>query len=279
MGKLEFTKMHGIGNDYIYIDVAKNRDLKEIFTRYSIGALVRYLSNRNFGIGGDGVIFIEKSMIADFKMRIFNSDGTEAEMCGNGIRCFAKYIYDQKLTEKDILKIETLAGIKEVKKEKHILEPSKETIEQYVVNMGKPIISGNFSISVLDKNIQLTKILIGNPHAVIFTKDIENIPIKKYGPLIENHKYFPQKTNVEFVEILENNLIKMRGWERGSGETFACGTGSCVAVVAGVSNNLIKRDVKVLLRGGELDINWDKKTNNIYMKGMATKVYDGIMEI
>lgn len=279
MGKLEFTKMHGIGNDYIYIDVAKNRDLKEIFTRYSIGALVRYLSNRNFGIGGDGVIFIEKSMIADFKMRIFNSDGTEAEMCGNGIRCFAKYIYDQKLTEKDILKIETLAGIKEVKKEKHILEPSKETIEQYVVNMGKPIISGNLSISVLDKNIQLTKILIGNPHAVIFTKDIENIQIKKYGPLIENHKYFPQKTNVEFVEILENNLIKMRVWERGSGETFACGTGSCAAVVAGVSNNLIKRDVKVLLKGGELDINWDKKTNNIYMKGIATKVYDGIMEI
>lgn len=279
MGKLEFTKMHGIGNDYIYIDVARNKDLKEIFTRYSIGALVRYLSNRNFGIGGDGVIFIEKSMIADFKMRIFNSDGTEAEMCGNGIRCFAKYIYDQKLTEKDILKIETLAGIKEVKKEKHILEPSKETIEQYVVNMGKPIISGNLSISVLDKNIQLTKILIGNPHAVIFTKDIENIPIKKYGPLIENHRYFPQKTNVEFVEILENNLIKMRVWERGSGETFACGTGSCAAVVAGVSNNLIKRAVKVLLRGGELDINWDKKTNNIYMKGMATKVYDGIMEI
>ena len=145
--------------------------------------------------------------------------------------------------------------------------------------MGKPIISGNLSISVLDKNIQLTKILIGNPHAVIFTKDIENIPIKKYGPLIENHKYLPQKTNVEFVEILENNLIKMRVWERGSGETFACGTGSCAAVVAGVSNNLIKRDVKVLLRGGELDINWDKKTNNIYMKGMATKVYDGIMEI
>ena len=279
MGKLEFTKMHGIGNDYIYIDVAKNKDLKEIFTRYSIGALVRYLSNRNFGIGGDGVIFIEKSMIADFKMRIFNSDGTEAEMCGNGIRCFAKYIYDQKLTEKDILKIETLAGIKEVKKEKHILEPSKETIEQYVVNMGKPIISGNLSISVLDKNIQLTKVLIGNPHAVIFTKDIENIPIKKYGPLIENHRYFPQKTNVEFVEILENNLIKMRVWERGSGETFACGTGSCAAVVAGVSNTLIKRDVKVLLKGGELDINWDKKTNNIYMKGMATKVYDGIMEI
>ena len=279
MGKLEFTKMHGIGNDYIYIDVTKNKDLKEIFTRYSIGALVRYLSNRNFGIGGDGVIFIEKSMIADFKMRIFNSDGTEAEMCGNGIRCFAKYIYDQKLTGKDILKIETLVGIKEVKKEKHILEPSKETIEQYVVNMGKPIIFGNLSISVLDKNIQLTKILIGNPHAVIFTKDIENIPIKKYGPLIENHKYFPQKTNVEFVEILENNLIKMRGWERGSGETFACGTGSCAAVVAGVSNNLIKRDVKVLLKGGELDINWDEKTNNIYMKGIATKVYDGIMEI
>lgn len=279
MGKLEFTKMHGIGNDYIYIDVTKNKDLKEIFTRYSIGALVRYLSNRNFGIGGDGVIFIEKSMIADFKMRIFNSDGTEAEMCGNGIRCFAKYIYDQKLTGKDILKIETLAGIKEVKKEKHILEPSKETIEQYVVNMGKPIISGNLSISVLDKNIQLTKILIGNPHAVIFTKDIENIPIKKYGPLIENHKYFPQKTNVEFVEILENNLVKMRVWERGSGETFACGTGSCAAVVAGVSNNLIKRDVKVLLKGGELDINWDEKTNNIYMKGIATKVYDGIMEI
>lgn len=279
MGKLEFTKMHGIGNDYIYIDVAKNKDLKEIFTRYSIGALVRYLSNRNFGIGGDGVIFIEKSMIADFKMRIFNSDGTEAEMCGNGIRAFAKYIYDNSLAEGEILKIETLAGIKEIKREKYLTGINNEEIDEYVVNMGQPKVWGKTELEISDNKIETINISIGNPHAVIFVENVDNIQIDKIGPIIENYKYFPQKTNVEFVQILDKNLIKVRVWERGSGETLACGTGSCAAVIAGVTNNLTKRKVKVLLQGGELEIDWNEQDNNVYMKGIATKVFDGTIEI
>lgn len=279
MGKLEFTKMHGIGNDYIYIDVAKNKDLKEIFTRYSIGALVRYLSNRNFGIGGDGVIFIEKSMIADFKMRIFNSDGTEAEMCGNGIRAFAKYIYDNSLAKGEILKIETLAGIKEIKREKYFTGINNEEIDEYVVNIGQPKVWGKTELEISDNKIETINISIGNPHAVIFVENVDNIQIDKIGPIIENYKYFPQKTNVEFVQILDKNLIKVRVWERGSGETLACGTGSCAAVIAGVTNNLTKRKVKVLLQGGELEIDWNEQDNNVYMKGIATKVFDGTIEI
>ncbi|MBD9158411.1 MAG: diaminopimelate epimerase [Clostridiales bacterium] len=276
---MKFTKMHGLGNDYIYIDAIKNKDLKEIFTRYSLGALVRYLSDRHFGIGGDGVIFLDSSTVADFKMRIFNSDGTEAEMCGNGIRAFAKYIYDNSLAKGEILKIETLAGIKEIKREKYFTGINNEEIDEYVVNMGQPKVWGKTELEILDNKIETINISIGNPHAVIFVENVDNIQIDKIGPIIENYKYFPQKTNVEFVQILDKNLIKVRVWERGSGETLACGTGSCAAVIAGVTNNLIKRKVKVLLQGGELEIDWNEQDNNVYMKGIATKVFDGTIEI
>lgn len=279
MSKIQFTKMHGLGNDYIYIDAIKNKDLKEIFTRYSLGALVRYLSDRHFGIGGDGVIFLDSSTVADFKMRIFNSDGTEAEMCGNGIRAFAKYIYDNSLAEGEILKIETLAGIKEIKREKYLTGINNEEIDEYVVNMGQPKVWGKTELEILDNKIETINISIGNPHTVIFVENVDNIQIDKIGPIIENYKYFPQKTNVEFVQILDKNLIKVRVWERGSGETLACGTGSCAAVIAGVTNNLTKRKVKVLLQGGELEIDWNEQDNNVYMKGIATKVFDGTIEI
>lgn len=279
MSKIKFTKMHGLGNDYIYIDAIKNKDLKEIFTRYSLGALVRYLSDRHFGIGGDGVIFLDSSTVADFKMRIFNSDGTEAEMCGNGIRAFAKYIYDNSLAKGEILKIETLAGIKEIKREKYFTGINNEEIDEYVVNMGQPKVWGKTELEILDNKIETINISIGNPHAVIFVENVDNIQIDKIGPIIENYKYFPQKTNVEFVQILDKNLIKVRVWERGSGETLACGTGSCAAVIAGVTNNLTKRKVKVLLQGGELKIDWNEQDNNVYMKGIATKVFDGTIEI
>ena len=279
MSKIQFTKMHGLGNDYIYIDAIKNKDLKEIFTRYSLGALVRYLSDRHFGIGGDGVIFLDSSTFADFKMRIFNSDGTEAEMCGNGIRAFAKYIYDNSLAKGEILKIETLAGIKEIKREKYFTGINNEEIDEYVVNMGQPKVWGKTELEISDNKIETINISIGNPHAVIFVENVDNIQIDKIGPIIENYKYFPQKTNVEFVQILDKNLIKVRVWERGSGETLACGTGSCAAVIAGVTNNLTKRNVKVLLQGGELEIDWNEQDNNVYMKGIATKVFDGTIEI
>lgn len=279
MSKIQFTKMHGLGNDYIYIDAIKNKDLKEIFTRYSLGALVRCLSDRHFGIGGDGVIFLDSSTVADFKMRIFNSDGTEAEMCGNGIRAFAKYIYDNSLAKGEILKIETLAGIKEIKREKYFTGINNEEIDEYVVNMGQPKVWGKTELEISDNKIETINISIGNPHAVIFVENVDNIQIDKIGPIIENYKYFPQKTNVEFVQILDKNLIKVRVWERGSGETLACGTGSCAAVIAGVTNNLTKRKVKVLLQGGELEIDWNEQDNNVYMKGIATKVFDGTIEI
>ena len=270
---IEFTKMHGLGNDYIYIDITdkQKNDIKE----NELPKIARFLSNRHFGIGGDGIILIEKSEIADFKMRIFNSDGTEAEMCGNGIRCFAKYIYENGLTKKENLKIETLAGIKEIK----LIKNDKNKIEKIEVNMGIPKIEEKIRLKILNKEFEITNISMGNPHAVIFVDDVEKVDLEKYGPVIENNKYFPNRTNVEFVEILDKNLVKMRVWERGAKETYACGTGACAVVVAGYINNLNKRKVKVLLKGGELEINWKEKTNEIYMTGIATEVFKGKIAI
>ena len=270
---IEFTKMHGLGNDYIYIDMTNKQ--KNNIEENELPQIARFLSNRHFGIGGDGIILIEKSEIADFKMRIFNSDGTEAEMCGNGIRCFAKYIYENGLTKRENLKIETLAGIKEIK----LIKNDKNKIEKIEVNMGIPKIEEKIRLKILDKEFEITNISMGNPHAVIFVDDVEKVDLEKYGPVIENNKYFPNRTNVEFVEILDKNLVKMRVWERGAKETYACGTGACATVVAGYINNLNKRKVKVLLKGGELEINWKEKTNEIYMTGIATEVFKGKIAI
>ena len=270
---IEFTKMHGLGNDYIYIDMTNKQ--KNNIEENELPKIARFLSNRHFGIGGDGIILIEKSEIADFKMRIFNSDGTEAEMCGNGIRCFAKYIYENGLTKRENLKIETLAGIKEIK----LIKNDKNKIEKIEVNMGIPKIEEKIRLKILDKEFEITNISMGNPHAVIFVDNVEKVDLEKYGPAIENNKYFPNRTNVEFVEILDKNLVKMRVWERGAKETYACGTGACATVVAGYINNLNKRKVKVLLKGGELEINWKEKTNEIYMTGIATEVFKGKIKV
>lgn len=269
--KVLFTKMHGLGNDYIYIDRIRNKYLN--LTNDILPRISRYLSNRHFGIGADGIILIESSKIADFKMRIFNSDGSEAQMCGNGIRCLAKYVYESKLTTKEVFSIETLAGIKEVK----VLKNKEGLVEEVEVNMGKAKVEKDLRLNVSNTIITLTKVDIGNPHAVIFTRNLDNLDIEKYGPIIENNNNFPNRTNVEFVEILDRNLIKLRVWERGSKETYACGTGACAAVATCVYKNSCDKNVKVLLKGGELNISYKK--DDIYMRGIATNVFSGIIDI
>lgn len=271
--KILFTKMHGLGNDYIFIDRTKNRYLE--LSDEKLPKITRYMSKEHFGIGSDGIILIENSNIADFKMRIFNKDGTEAEMCGNGIRCFAKYIYDNKMTVKNKISIETLAGIKKVE----FVKNKDGIVEEYKVNMGTPKIEEVLRLNILNQLFYINRVSMGNPHSVIFVRNLDRVNIEKYGPLIENNHNFPNKTNVEFVQVLDRNLIKMRVWERGSKETYACGTGACAAVVAGSNQNLINRKVKVLLRGGELYINWEEKSNFVFMQGIATKVFDGMIEI
>lgn len=271
--KILFTKMHGLGNDYIFINRIKNK--YPLLLEEKLPKIARYFSKEHFGIGGDGIILIDNSSIADYKMRIFNKDGTEAEMCGNGIRCFAKYIYDSNMTIKNKIKIETLAGIKEVE----FIKNNNGIVEEYKVNMGNPIMEETIKLYILKQVFYINKISMGNPHAIIFVRDVDKIQVNKFGPLIENHSKFPNKTNVEFVQILDRNLIKLRVWERGTGETYACGTGACSAVVCGYNRKLLDSKVKVLLPGGELKINIDEKTKNVYMQGIATKVFDGIIEI
>lgn len=211
---IEFTKMHGLGNDYIFINMINGKNQIA-----NIPAFTRYISNRHFGVGSDGVILIRESEIADLKMLIYNADGSEAEMCGNGIRCFAKYVYDEKIVKKQKFDIETLAGIRHVR----VIMKYGE-VYQVVVNMGKAKFneSGLIKINAYDREIEGTPVSIGNPHFVVITKEIKKIDIQKYGPYIENYPEFPEKTNVEFAEIIGNTSIKMRVWERGSGETFAC---------------------------------------------------------
>lgn len=252
----------------------------------NIEELVQKLSDRHFGIGGDGVILIENSNLADFKMRIFNSDGSEAEMCGNGIRCVGKYVYDKRLTDKKDITIETLAGIKILK-----LYCENEICNRVCVDMGEPDfksedlptfldekITKDLKLEIEDREFRFTLVSMGNPHAIAFVENVGNIPIEKYGPMVENDSIFPNRTNVEFVEIEDKKHIRMRVWERGSGETLACGTGACAAVVAGGVNGYIDNEVTVKLPGGNLDIKWDKN-NHIYMTGSATTIFEGEIDI
>lgn len=286
---INFTKMHGLGNDYIYIDRLNGKNEIE---EEKIPSFVRYASNRHFGIGADGVIFIDNSKIADYKMSIYNADGTQAEMCGNGIRCFAKYVYDKYIskcnsncnakcnpkcnsnciTNKPI-SIETLAGIKYAN-----LKLEDGGIEIIQICMGKPQILEKAKLKILDKTFEITNISMGNPHAIIYVDNVENFEVEKYGPLLENHKYYPNRTNVEFVQIINRGNIKMRVWERGTGETFACGTGACAAAVASNANGYTRTDVTVLLKGGELKIDWDEISENVFMEGIATKVFEGVID-
>lgn len=282
---IDFTKMHGLGNDYIYIN---NIAGKNYIPEKKIAQFTRYICNRNFGVGADGVILIKESKVADLKMEIYNSDGSMAEMCGNGIRCFAKYVYENKIIEKEVFKIETLAGIKTV-----YLKIKNKKVEEITVNMGCPIWENNkipikveekyykkpIKLQVEDSQIEGMAVSMGNPHFVIVVKDVDKVDLNKYGRLIENNEYFPNKTNVEFVQIFGNSSIKMRVWERGSGETFACGTGAAAAFAVCYEKKLVISEVKVFLKGGELKVKLNKSTNEIYITGLATKICDGRIEV
>lgn len=276
---IEFVKMHGLGNDYLYINCIKNRE--PLFPE----ELAKRLSNRHFGVGADGIILVCNSKIADFKMRIFNSDGSEAEMCGNGIRGFAKYVYDYNLIDKNEFKIETLAGIRKVK----LNTLNKSITENITVDMGKPILHPvkipvltreeppikDLKIVIKNKIFTITCVSMGNPHAIIRLHNLEDINIKEYGPLIENRSEFPKRTNVEFIEIKDRSRIKMKVWERGAGETLACGTGACASTVASVLNGYTERKVVVELLGGELEVEWNEEDSHVYMTGPATTVFRG----
>ena len=275
---LNFTKMTGLGNDYIYIDCTSGIKLN------NIPEMAKKLSDRHFGIGADGLILIDNpdNDNSDFKMRIFNCDGSEAEMCGNGIRCVAKFIHDNKLSDKDKISIDTLAGIKKVK----IIEDNG-ICNDVIVDMGEPVFQDknipynvyepfnkDLDIDVNGEKMRFSVLSMGNPHAVTFVDDVNRVEIEKVGPIIENNPIFPNKTNVEFVQIVDKNNIKVRVWERGVGETYACGTGACAAMVAGGINGYTDENVSVKLPGGELKIEWGKD-NHIYMQGPATTVYEG----
>mgnify|MGYP004459306765 FL=1 len=273
---IKFTKMHGLGNDYVYMDAIHQNIENE-------SSLAQFVSNRNFGIGSDGLILICKSDVADFKMRMFNSDGSEAEMCGNGIRCVGKFVFDKGLTNKTEVKIETLAGIKTLK-----LNIKKGKVSTARVDMGEPILEPkeipvisnedivkNLEISAENRNFRFTCASMGNPHAITFVDDTKNFDVEKYGKVIEVDKNFPRKTNVEFIEVIDKNNIKMRVWERGAGETLACGTGACASTVACILNGLTDRKVNVELLGGTLEIEWNKEDNHVYMTGPAVTVFEG----
>lgn len=274
---IKFTKMHGLGNDYVYIDCTEEQKIK------NISSLAQFISNRHFGVGSDGLILICKSDIADFKMRMFNYDGTEAEMCGNGIRCVGKFVYDKGLTKKDNITVETLAGIKKLKF--NIKKGNVETVE---VDMGEPILEPdkvpviseeaivkNLKIKARENEFKFTCVSMGNPHAITIVDNTKDFNIEKYGPVLEKDEHFPRRANIEFIELVDKNNIKMRVWERGVGETLACGTGACASVVACALNGYIENEANVELLGGTLKIRWDKENNHIYMTGPATTVFEG----
>ncbi len=277
---MKFTKMHGIGNDYIYFNCLDN-DINDP------NGLSVALSDRHFGVGGDGIVMIMRSEIADFRMRMFNADGSEGKMCGNATRCIGKYVYEKGLTDKTEFTLETLGGIKVLK-----LNVSDGKVISVTVDMGKAILKpadipvlldGDCVVSkktmLAGKEHEITCVSMGNPHCIIFTKDIDNLDLEKIGPDYENDPIFPERVNTEFVEIIDNKTLKMRVWERGSGETWACGTGASAVCVAAVLNGICDYDTDVLvkLRGGDLTINY-KKDGTVYMTGPATFVFDGELE-
>lgn len=273
---IKFTKMHGLGNDYVYIDAINQKIENE-------SSLAQFVSNRHFGIGSDGLILICKSEIADFKMRMFNSDGSEAEMCGNGIRCVGKFVYDKGLTNKTTVKIETLAGIKTL-----ILNTKDEKVETARVDMGEPILEAekipvistekpvkNLELEAENKKFKFTCVSMGNPHAITIVEDTKEFDVEKYGKVLEIDKAFPKKANIEFAQIVDRQNINMRVWERGAGETLACGTGACATAVACNLNGLTDRKVNIELLGGTLNIEWNETDNHVYMTGPAVTVFDG----
>ncbi len=277
---LEFTKMHGCGNDYIYINCFE-REIE------SPEKLAVTLSDRHFGIGGDGIVLICRSSIADAKMRMFNLDGSEGKMCGNAIRCVAKYLYDNGLCIKDRIKIETLSGIKtlDVNTENGFVTSVKVDMGRAELDPSKiPVLLPgdrviNAPLKVRNQTYGITCVSMGNPHAVVFLDDVDSLNLTELGPCFENHEVFPERVNTEFVRVIDRNTLKMRVWERGSGETLACGTGACAAAVASVLNGYCNKgeDIRVLLAGGELIINYTD--DRVLMTGGCVKVFEGVIEI
>ena len=260
---------------------------KEILTPQEKPEVVRCLSDRHFGIGGDGVIFINPSREADFEMEMYNMDGSRAEMCGNGIRCVAKFVYDKGLTDKTSISVISCGKIKYL-----TLSIENGKVSTVRVNMGSPILKAKDipvisdkeevigdEIEVAGETYKMTCVSMGNPHAVVFVDEVAGLPLEKIGPLFENHVRFPKRVNTEFVKVLDENTVEMRVWERGTGETLACGTGACATVVACVLNGLTKEQVTVKLLGGNLQIQWDRESNLVYMTGPATTVFEGEIEI
>lgn len=276
---MKFTKMHGCGNDYVYVNLFEE-------TVNDPAAVSKFVSDRHFGIGSDGLITIGPSELADFRMRIYNADGSEAEMCGNGIRCVAKYVYDHKLTEKTEITVETGAGVKTLE-----LTVVNDKVESVRVDMGEPILEPEKIPVVADKTPvvdepiivdgkewRMTCVSMGNPHAVVFVKNLADFEIEKTGPLFEKHERFPKRTNTEFCERISRNEVSMRVWERGSDETWACGTGTCATVMACILNGYTEDKVLVHLKGGDLVIEYDRAANHIFMTGPATEVFHGEIE-
>ncbi|MBN9301409.1 MULTISPECIES: diaminopimelate epimerase [Dysgonomonas] len=276
MKKLKFTKMHGAGNDYIYM----NGFVQEI---ENPSALAIRLSSRNFGIGSDGLVLILPSENSDFRMQMFNSDGSEAEMCGNASRCVGKYVYDNGLTTKKEIALETKAGVKYI-----TLLEGDEKARKVTVDMGEPILDPvqipvkvdkepvlNFPLDIDGKIWEISCVSMGNPHAVVFTTGIKELDLPVIGPKFEKHPIFPRKTNTEFIEVVDRKTLNMRVWERGAGETLACGTGACAAAVAAILNGYCDRKITIHLIGGDLEIEWDEQNNHVYMTGEAVTVFEG----
>ena len=273
---MKFTKMQGLGNDYVYVNCFKE-------TIENPPEMAKKVSNRNFGIGSDGLIMINPSDVADFEMEMYNADGSRSEMCGNGIRCVGKYVYDYGLTEKEHISVETLAGIKYLD-----LTVEDGKVKLVKVDMGSPeLVPENIPIvadgnRVIDEPInvngteyRMTGVSMGNPHAVVYVEDVKGLDIETIGPAFENHERFPNRVNTEFVKLLDRNTVEMRVWERGSGETMACGTGACAVAVACILNGFTEDKVTVKLLGGDLQIEWDKEADKIYMTGPAEVSFDG----
>ena len=272
--EFNFSKWQACGNDFVLVNAFNNEDISEII------ANAEKICDRHFGVGADGIIFILPSKIADFRMQIINSDGSEAEMCGNGIRCFAKCVKEANLTDKNKFTVETGAGI---------IVPEIMEDGTVHVDMGEPILEGdkipvsgfgnnqvvNEDITVDGQTYKMTCVSMGNPHAVVYVDDVDNLPIEEIGPKFENHERFPRRVNTEFVKVLDRHTVQMRVWERGSAETLACGTGACAVAVSCILNGLTEDEVTVKLLGGDLEIQWDQEKNTVYMTGPATVVFDG----
>ncbi|MCQ2539692.1 MAG: diaminopimelate epimerase [Acetatifactor sp.] len=285
---MKFTKMQGCGNDYVYVN-----GFTEKIEQEKKPEIVRRLSDRHFGIGGDGVIFINPSDEADFEMEMFNADGTRSQMCGNGIRCVAKFVYDKGLTDSEHITIISGGAVKYLdltvdKKD----AGDRGNVSKVRVNMGKPILKPSdipvvcegeraidTPITVLGKEYRMTCVSMGNPHAVIFMDGVADLDLEKIGPYFENHEVFPERVNTEFVEIIDRKTVSMRVWERGTGETLACGTGCCAIAVACVLNGLTENAITVKVLGGELEIEWAGEDSVVYMTGPAVTVFEGEVEV